>query len=382
MRIAYLLGSLNRGGLETLLLDIFQNAHRSNLDAIGIYRKSGVLEQDFIHSDLPVYYLPIKNSKVHYLFCLRRLLIKNSIKVVHAQQPLDAVLAMLSTIGTDIKVILTVHGYDLNQNIFGHLFLKLIIQSTYLNIFVSISQRDYYVKKYNLKLHNQKVVYNGISFNKLNFLDNLSFNTLYSKPLNQNSLRNELNSLPDTILIGSVGNFNGVRDQLTICRFLKKLHDANVNFSFVFVGIKVDSLPEVYDNCFNYCVQHGFIEKVFFLGYRSDVPTILSQLDAFIYATDYDTFGIAVIEAIAIGLPVFVNDLEVMLELTEYGKYATLYKTKNEFDLLSNFMNYLQNKSEFELKAKIDSEFIRAKYSIEIHINSLKVLYNDILLND
>lgn len=382
MRIAYLLGSLNRGGLETLLLDIFQNAKRSNLNAIGIYRKCGVLEQDFIQSDLPVYHLPIQNGKFNYLFRLRSLLVKNSIDVIHAQQPLDALLAKCSVLGTNIKVILTLHGYDLNQNIFGYLLLKFILKSNCLNIFVSLSQRQYYIDKYNLKPHIQKVVYNGISFKKLNLSGYVNFNPLNSTQFKQNSLRNELNSLPDTILIGSVGNFNGVRDQLTICRFLKQLYDRNINFNFVFAGIKVDSVPEVYDNCYNYCVQNGFIDRVFFLGYRSDVPYLLSQLDAFVYSTDYDTFGIAVIEAIAVGIPVFVNDLDVMLELTSYGKYATIYKTKNEFDLLTHFLSFLQNRSEINSKVNIASKFIRSKYSIEIHINSLKVLYSEILIKN
>ena len=83
MRIAYLLGSLNRGGTETLLLDVFRNAGKSNLDAIGLYRKSGVLEKDFKESGLQI-------AKVHslnfigYILQLRKQLLENNINIAHA----------------------------------------------------------------------------------------------------------------------------------------------------------------------------------------------------------------------------------------------------------------------------------------------------------
>jgi len=110
-------------------------------------------------------------------------------------------------------------------------------------------------------------------------------------------------------------------------------------------------MPHLYDDCVNYCKQNGLEYKVLFLGSRTDIPQILDQLDAFVYATDHDTFGIAVVEAMAVGVPVFVNDWEVMKEITVDGKYATLYKTKDEKDLLREFMLFLQNKQVCQSKS-------------------------------
>jgi len=41
MKVSYLLGSLNRGGTETLTLDVFRKAATNGLELIGIYRKKG-----------------------------------------------------------------------------------------------------------------------------------------------------------------------------------------------------------------------------------------------------------------------------------------------------------------------------------------------------
>src|ERR1035437_743786 len=100
MKIAYLLGSLNRGGTETLLLDVFRNAKANKLNVIGIYRKTGALEQDFIYSGVSMSKLSFQKNVFGYLLHLRKLLTDNQIEIVHAQQPLDAFLSRLACIGT------------------------------------------------------------------------------------------------------------------------------------------------------------------------------------------------------------------------------------------------------------------------------------------
>jgi len=379
MKIAYLLGSLNRGGTETLLLDVFRNATANQLEAIAIYRKSGVLEPDFINSPVPHYQLPFQKNIFSYFFRLRKILINQNIKCVHAQQPLDALLAWIATSGLGIKIILTLHGYDLQESRLGNMILFFILKRTYANIYVSNGQREYYQKKYRLDENKQRLVYNGISFNKFTGTKSASTHSMTSSHTMSkvDLLRDELKLTPETMLFGTVGNFNKVRDQLTICRFLKLLKKEDISFHFVFVGKRVENSSDLYDDCVKYCRQNNLSGNVSFLGSREDVPGILSQLDAFVYATDHDTFGIGVVEAMAVGIPVFVNDWMVMSEITDEGKYATLYKTKDEQDLLRHFLLFLQDKTNYLTKAANASSFVRQKYSIEKHIEKLKKIYNN-----
>lgn len=373
MKIAYLLGSLNRGGTETLLLDVFRNASKNNLDAIGIYRKTGVYEKEFTASGVSMYNLPVGRNPISYLLKLRKLLITTNITVAHAQQPIDALYARLACIGTGVKVVLTFHGYDFTDKSFARWVLKSIIGCTARNIYVSDTQRKYYQEKYKLKPAKQAVVYNGISFDKLDTHQMTQSHQMIS------NLRSELKLSPDTLLMGSVGNFNAVRDQFTICKFLKLLNDNGIDFHFVFAGKRIESMPELYDCCVNFCRDNGLEKKVFFLGVRNDVPVILSQLDAFVYSTNHDTFGIAVVEAMAVGIPVFVNDWGVMTEITTGGKYATLYKTKDEQDLLREFMLFLQNREQYRQQAGRAADYVRSKFTIEKHIANLKIVYSDVV---
>ena len=373
MKIAYLLGSLNRGGTETLLLDVFRNAQANQLEAIGVYRKSGVLEAEFIQSGVPMLMLSVGRNILDYLFRLRKLLISNGIDIIHAQQPLDALYARIACVGLNRKVILSLHGYDFKDTRLAKIMLKIILKRTNTNIYVSKHQQHYYLRKYSLQPQKQLVVYNGIAFEKLNLSATHSM-TLSSTP-DKITLRKELPISSDTLLLGTVGNFVPGRDQFTLCRFLKKLKEKDVEFHFVFVGKRMEQIPHLHDDCVRYCRENELSRSVSFLGSRTDVPDILVELDAFLYATDHDTFGIAVVEALAVGVPVFVNDWEVMNEITENGKFATIYKTKDVDDLLQQFMLFLQNKQGYLTKANEAAGFVRTNYSIEKHIEKLKKVY-------
>lgn len=364
MRVAFLFGSLNRGGTETLMLDVCYSLDtEEHFEAVGIYRKSGVLEDNFKNSRVPFYHIPSGKNPLIYLFKLRKFIRAHNIGILHAQQPIDAFYAYLASLGLKRMVIQTMHGFDYSQN---SQLMSFIIHKTKRNIFVSNFQKNFYTDKYKLKQEFQRVVYNGLDFSKFNTEER------------EETICNEIGIPRDSILMGMVGNFNEVRDQMTICRFLNLLNKEKVDFHFLFIGKRIDSSPWRFNKCVEYCQKNNLSERVHFLGLRHDVPAILSELDAFIYSTEHDTFGIAVIEAIAVGMPVFVNDWEVMNEITEEGKLATLYKSGDELDLLQKFMLFLHDKEFYKRKAMQASANVREKYSIQQHIENLGVVYNEL----
>jgi len=362
MKIAYLLGSLNRGGTETLMLDVFRNADRCELDAVCVYRKGGELEEEFNATGIAIRQIAFSKNIAGYFYRLRSYLQQQKVNIVHAQQPLDALYARIACVGTGIKVILTFHGYDYSNNGFGQKLLQYIIRRTDKNLYVSRVQEQYYIRKYKLNPLKQAVLYNGISFDKLECKTFLA------------TIRQELRLDEEMLLMGAVGNFNDVRDQFTTCKFLVLLAKEGVDFHFVFAGKRVEGQELLYDLCVEYCKDNGIADKVSFLGVRNDVPAILKQLDAFVYSTDHDTFGIAVVEALSVGVPVFVNDWEVMTEVTDNAALATLYKSKDETDLLAKFMLFLQDKAPYREKANKAVEVVRKRYSIEEHIRKGKFI--------
>lgn len=361
-KVIYLLGSLNRGGAETLILDVFNNASKANFEFEGIYRKGGVLEQAFKSTNVTFKKLSPKFPfDPNYLRCLRSLVLSQGAEIVHAQQYIDAVYAKIALLGTNVKIVQTYHGYDLGQSRIGDFLIKTISKRIDCNIFVSENQREFFVKKLRLPLERTAVIYNGLNFAKLGDV---------KKRIPRDG----------KVIMGTVGNFVKGRDPMTLCRFLKKLDEEKISFEFYFVGRRGDKTPYYFDDCERFCKISGLESEVHFLGGRNDVPELLTNWDVFLYSTDHDTFGIAVVEAIASGLPVFVNDWEVMREVSLDGKYAVLYETKNTDDLYNKFQLFLNDKQKYYEMAANNAVEIRRTYSIESHLQSLYKLYNKILL--
>lgn len=370
MKIAYLLGSLNRGGVETLMLDYFRNAEALKFEIMALYRNEGVLLSQFKQTGIDLYKLKPKSKlgTLIYLYRLRKLLLYKEVQLVHAQLPLDALYARMALVGTGVKLILTFHGYDNYNSKLYKLLIRYIAKRTDFNLFVSTTQRDYYCEQYRLDIKKQGVAYNGIAWNKFEL-----------PKIELNSIRKELSIKKQTLLLAMVGSFLPIRNQLFVCKFLAQLHKQAVDFRFLFVGNASDL--HLYQTCVDFCRENGLEQKVFFVGQRNDIPELLTQLDAFVYASNFDTFGIAAVEAMASGIPVFVNDLPVMKEVTNDGKWADLYATDNVETLMNLFMKFIADKDAYRAKAKERAILVRDKYSLERHVRCLEEVYSNVLIS-
>lgn len=356
MKVAYYIGSLNQGGAEALLLDICRNKNAAPYEMMCIHRKKGVLYDDLLKTKVPLIQILCKRNVAGHILKLRRYLKQERVDVVHAQTSLCALYAILATIGTKIKVVTSFHGLGFNKA--NRIYQKIVFLGSSQLVFVSRQTQEIFLKdcpQINDKKCN--VVYNGISFEKF-------------------ALRNK-DIVPSEILrIGMVGSFRTARNQMFVCQFLKRLKEEGVSFHFDFVGPRCKGEEACYDDCVQFCKANGLDEYVSFLGARKDVPDILNQWDAYIYATHFDTFGISVVEAISAGIPVFVNDWAVANEVTKDGECAIIYRSGDIDDLWNKFELFLLNRKEYEENAVKSAVEIRNMFSIEQHIENISRIYN------
>ncbi len=379
MNVAYLLGSLNRGGTETLILDVFRNASKADFNIIGIYRRDGAYKGDFLATGVPFFKCSVKSNRfISYFRSLRKILLQNNIQIVHAQQYIDCLYAKIATIGTGIKIAETFHGYDFDTSRLSKRLINLSMFIADRVCFVSQCEKDYYLRAYNKKdSAKYQVVYNGVAFDKLD--------QKYAEPeifkidsaTAENSDHADMNKRPR---IAMVGNFVSGRSQNFPVEAIDILRQRGIKeFDFYFVGRRNDKEPWRYDDCVNYCLEHN-LQNVRFVGGRSDVPAILQHLDAFVYSTDHDTFGIAVVEAMAAGLPVFVNDWGVMREVVNRGRQIdySLWETGNPESLADMLSDYFAVPDKYRQLALSAKPNIRKAFCIEQHLKRLKEIYNSI----
>ena len=70
-----------------------------------------------------------------------------------------------------------------------------------------------------------------------------------------------------------------------------------------------------------------------FLGHRDDAPEVLAAADVFVFPSLYEGLGGALIEAMALGLPIVASDLPAIREVVEPGSNALLVEPGSPADL-------------------------------------------------
>lgn len=364
MKTALFLGALNRGGAESLVYDILRRAGSLPFDVCCLYRKEGDYSTEFHGTGAQFIKVSRTGGMLRYLLALRKAILRNNIDIVHAQTPSNALVCSFALLFTKVAIVTTFHGFPFSDA--PRLYRSLVYRRSRRIICVSGYEKSVYEKKWKLPPQNKLcVLYNGIDFSKLD----------------SPALERQTDLITDkgTLNMMMVGNFRSGRNHLFICRVADGLNKRSVPFNLYFAGRREPSEPQRYDSCVGFCENHGLTEKVHFLGGRDDVPSLLRQMDLFVYASEHDTFGIAVLEAMASGLPVVVNDWAVMDEITAHGQYATLYETDNAEDCISKILSFIRKKktatdSLDEDRFRISRE-VRDLYSIENHVRGLYDIY-------
>jgi glycosyltransferase involved in cell wall biosynthesis len=128
------------------------------------------------------------------------------------------------------------------------------------------------------------------------------------------------------VSIGMISRLDPIKDHKTLIRAFAKLTEmVETNVVLKIVGDGV-TRPE----CMRLCEELGIVDRVIFLGNRSDIPEQLGTLDIFAFATTRDEgFGIVLIEALAAGVPIVASDVGACREVLENGNLGILIPEKN-----------------------------------------------------
>lgn len=365
MRVAFFFGSLNRGGAETLVRDVCARKDSTPFEIICLYRKEGEYLSSYKETGVRLVKVdPQGKSFIRYLLSFRKVILENKIDIVHAQTGFNALICLFSLVFTHVRLVTTFHGFSFSSAPYWQ--RKLVYWHSKRIICVSEYEKQCYQENWRLPINNKlRVVYNGIDFSK--------FDTCISDPDSPVSLDK------DCLNMVMVGSFRSGRSQSFVCKVADELNKKKIRFNLFFVGRREETEPQRYDSCVEYCVSHGISEKVHFLGNRSDIPYLLKHMDLFLYASEHDTFGIAVLEALASALPVIVNDWVVMKEITDDGAFASLYETENVDDCLSKILAFhliwLHEPETIRDRSLRIAEAVRERYSIDNHIRGLNDVY-------
>ncbi|MBH0055735.1 glycosyltransferase [Pseudoalteromonas sp. SWXJZ94C] len=178
-----------------------------------------------------------------------------------------------------------------------------------------------------------------------------------------------LNMTKKVINIGMVGRFAPQKDIKTLIKLMTLLDD---DFALHLAGD--GDLRQEYEA---YCKSLNVDNKVIFHGQVNDIPLFLDSLDIYVQSSHWEGFGIAVVEAMAAGLPTFatnvkgLNNVALTGGLFEVGDAITLAKKIKK--IANNVTEYNNFSEAVVLKAK--------HFSITNTALEHSVIYNEVLNN-
>ncbi len=146
--------------------------------------------------------------------------------------------------------------------------------------------------------------------------------------------------LNNYFVFGSVGRLNPQKSfDILIKAFAKILNKIKAKLVIVGGG-------DLYSDLKNLSISLGIEKDVVLLGERSDVHHIINAFDVFVFSSsDYnETLGIAVLEAMACGLPCIVSNIPGPKRIVGDNEYGLLFKSKNASDLAEKMLLLYENK--------------------------------------
>ena len=75
----------------------------------------------------------------------------------------------------------------------------------------------------------------------------------------------------------------------------------------------------------------GIKDRVVFCGYRNDIPEIMTEIDVLVLGSDYEGFGLVLLEAMSAGTPILATRVSAIPEIVVDGETGLLVFLENHW---------------------------------------------------
>lgn len=359
-------------GAETIILTIVEHIDKNRFNPIIVIFKD---END----EIPPLALEAKKRQISValiilrgkfdffgMLKLRRLILKNSIDIVHSHEYKSDLICFLATRFTSVKLIVTTHGW-----VFVDFKVKFyeILDAVIIRFFDKIVSVSEAMKRELLKAK--------IPSSKITVIETALDSSYLQTKSDSAALKKELNLNPDTTLIGTIGRISLERGHIYFLRAAKEILKDFPNSAFLIVGD-----GQLKENLVSESRKMGINNKVFFLGFREDIANILFGIDIFVSSSFRESFGIAVVEAMVAGKPVIATKVGIAPEIIKNGETGILIDPKNPNAIYKAVVTLLTNQ---ELRKKIGGlakQAVAHRFSYQRMVSSYEQTYLDLVKNE
>lgn len=208
-----------------------------------------------------------------------------------------------------------------------------------------------------------EVIYNGMDF------------SLYQESNNNSAFRKEIGVDNQTSLVGMIANFNfEIKGHQFFIEAAKQVSENVPNVAFVLVG------DGALRQRFEKLAEHvGIRPKIHFLGKRTDISAILSNLSVSVLCSTNEGFSNVIMESMASGKPVVATSIGGSPEMVTDGATGYLVPPADSDALAKAIIDLLKNPNKAEEMGEKGRKMVQERFAIEKMVKSYEVLYQGLV---
>lgn len=317
MRVLWLTTGLGRGGVERLLVDTARRIDRTRFEVTIAYVLpwKDALADEAADAGAAVTCIGVGRPPIdpRWIGRLRRLLHDDPFDIVHTHAPLPAAAARLLAPGSTAFVhtehnlwpryrgpTRALNAITWRRN--GHAFA------------VSASVASSVRPRWRRAAPEVEVALQGLDLTRFS-----------GGPDARTEARGRLGIAGDAVVVGTVGNLVAKKDHATLVRAVAGL-GAHVHLVIVGTGPLADSLDSL---------AASMSVTLHLIGARADVPALLPGFDVFCLSSRFEGLPIALLEAMASGVPIVASDVGGVGEVVTHGVDGLLVPSGDPLALAS-----------------------------------------------
>ena len=313
MNILHVIGSLEVGGAQRLLLDLIPLLNKNNhVEILTCEYVDNAIVDNLNKLNIHITCLNIKQRNPLVIFKLIFLFKRFDIVHVHLFPLLYW--AAFASLFSSAKYIYTEHSTsNRRRNIPIFRNLERFVYSRYDKI-SSVSGNTPMSLKEWLRSDDERllVINNGVDLNRF-------ISSQKGERKNQ---------------IVMISRFAPSKDHKTLIRAMKNV-DSDLQLALVGSGALINE-------CKEFALSFGVLDRVHFLGEREDVSDVISESLIGVQSSKWEGFGLTVIEMMAGGLPVIASNVDGMSQIVEGA--GILFEIGNDEELSEQINKLFKNK--------------------------------------
>ncbi len=181
----------------------------------------------------------------------------------------------------------------------------------------------------------------------------------------------------DEILIGTIGRLQAGKGHLEFLEMAGHVAARFPQTRFVIVGEPTRDEEVRAEPIYRKAETLQLKERLFFAGFRADIPAVLAAMDIFAFPSRAEAFGLVLIEAMAAGKAVVATRCDGVLDIIQDGRDGLMFAPMDVEDLIHRIVTLIEDsRLRYRLgmaaQQRVQDKFTRARM-----LDDLNAIYAD-----